>query len=133
MTREEAIKKVMLGKTFDYKSPIELIVSDVQMKLEDSICEAVQNVGINVDKGELIKALEYDREQYKKGYEDALKQYGECNQYGEWKPLGEPDDLGIHSWHICSNCGFHTTWHMVDIFHFCPNCGADMRKEGEAE
>jgi hypothetical protein len=53
--------------------------------------------------------------------------------HGEWKPLGEPDELGIHSWHICSACGFRTTWHMVDIFHFCPNCGADMRKRGEAE
>lgn len=48
--------------------------------------------------------------------------------HGEWKPLGEPDDLGIHSWHICSSCGFRTTWHMVDIFHFCPNCGSDNRR-----
>lgn len=47
--------------------------------------------------------------------------------HGEWKPIGEPDDLGIHSWHICSSCGFRTTWHMVDIFHFCPNCGASMQ------
>lgn len=51
--------------------------------------------------------------------------------HGEWKPIGEPDDLGIHSWHICSSCGFRTTWHMVDIFHFCPNCGASMGKEGD--
>ncbi len=55
------------------------------------------------------------------------------DSHGEWKPLGEPDDLGIHSWHICSSCGFRTTWHMVDIFHFCPNCGSDNRKCGEAE
>lgn len=47
----------------------------------------------------------------------------------EWKPLGEPDDLCTHSWYFCSNCSFRTTWHMVDIFHFCPNCGADMRGE----
>jgi rubrerythrin len=53
--------------------------------------------------------------------------------HGEWKPLGEPDDLGIHSWYICSRCGFRTTWHMVDIFHFCPNCGSDNRKEGDEE
>lgn len=51
--------------------------------------------------------------------------------HGEWKPLGEPDDLGIYSWYICSSCGFRTTWHMVDIFHFCPNCGADMRTQND--
>lgn len=54
-----------------YKSPIDIIYSDVQMKLEDEVCKAIQNVGINVDKDELIKALSYDRQQYEKGYADA--------------------------------------------------------------
>ena len=47
------------------------------MKLEDSVCEAVQSVGVNVDKDELIKALQYDRDQYNKGfvagYEQGIK------------------------------------------------------------
>ena len=32
--------------------------------------EAIRKVGVNVDKEELIKALQYDRNQYTKGYED---------------------------------------------------------------
>lgn len=51
--------------------------------------------------------------------------------HGEWKPSGNPDDLGIRLWRTCSNCGFRTTWHMVDVLHFCPNCGSDNRKEGD--
>lgn len=37
---------------------------------ENMVMKAVRNVGVNVDKGELIKALQYDRNQYSKGYED---------------------------------------------------------------
>lgn len=53
-----------------YISPIELILSDIQMKTEEHIVKAVQRVGVNVDKEELVKALKYDREQYEKGYAD---------------------------------------------------------------
>lgn len=35
--------------------------------------KAVHDVGFDVDKHELMKALAYDREQYKKGYADAMK------------------------------------------------------------
>lgn len=54
-----------------YESPIDIIYSDMQMKLENEVCKAVQNVGINVNKDGLIKALAYDRHQYEKGYADA--------------------------------------------------------------
>ena len=36
---------------------------------------AVQSYGINVDKDELIRALQYDREQYYKGYADAAPKW----------------------------------------------------------
>ena len=41
---------------------------------ENSIFKAIQKVGINVDKEELLKALIYDRGQYDKGYEDAMNE-----------------------------------------------------------
>ena len=57
-----------------YKSPINAIVndicSDIQKKEENYIMECVRNVGINVNKKELVKALSYDRHQYEKGYND---------------------------------------------------------------
>ena len=60
-----------------YKSPIEIITGNIQTQIDDEIYRAVQNVGINVDKEELLKALEYDRGQYEKGYNDAIDDFAE--------------------------------------------------------
>lgn len=64
-----------------YKSPIETIIGEMKMQQNGEICRVVQEVGINVDKDELIKALQYDREQYGKGYsdgyKDAIKEFAE--------------------------------------------------------
>ena len=46
-----------------YKSPIEIINGKIQTQFDDAIFRAVQNVGINVDREELLKAEEYDRAQ----------------------------------------------------------------------
>ena len=40
---------------------------------EEEVYKAIVRYGINVDKEELIKALEYDRQQYEKGFEDGRK------------------------------------------------------------
>lgn len=57
-----------------YESPIELIYSErmkeIKNGVDDTIFRAVMNTGIEVDKEELIQALEYDRNQYEKGYQD---------------------------------------------------------------
>lgn len=54
--------------TFDYQSPIKLMEQQMQTHIEGEILRAVQSVGVDVDKDELIRALQYDREQYAKGY-----------------------------------------------------------------
>lgn len=74
MNKQDAINKAIRDYDSGYTSPIQLVLSDIQMKLEDNVCEAVQSVGVNVDKDELIKALQYDREQYSKGFTDGYKQ-----------------------------------------------------------
>lgn len=60
-----------------YKSPIEIIYGEMETRMvqetEEMIVKAVRNVGVNVDKSELIKALSYDRERYKQGFEDGRK------------------------------------------------------------
>ena len=56
-----------------YESPIKIITGQIKTKYEDEIYRAVQNVGINVDREELLKALEYDRGQYATGFEDGSK------------------------------------------------------------
>lgn len=56
-----------------YKSPIEIIIGQIKTNYENEIYRAVQNVGINIDKGELLKALEYDRGQYEEGFREGEK------------------------------------------------------------
>lgn len=60
-----------------YESPISVRWSDTKIKqLRDEygnlIVRAVKNVCPNVDKDELIKALQYDRGQYEKGFADGI-------------------------------------------------------------
>lgn len=66
-----------------YKSPITLFhmdnyVSDlrkeINAKQEEYIMQSIVSMGIDVDKNELIKALQYDREQYEKGYKDGKEE-----------------------------------------------------------
>lgn len=54
-----------------YKSPIDIIQEEMRTKFDNKILETVINVGIKVNKDELIKALEYDRNQYLEGYKEA--------------------------------------------------------------
>lgn len=62
-----------------WESPIEIICNDIQYKVVDEyekqIINAIQSYGISVNKEELVKALNYDRQQYEKGYADAKAEY----------------------------------------------------------
>ena len=67
-----------------YESPITIYnhpvtthdeIKKIVQKFEDEQCEAITatiytEYGIRVDKEELLKALKYDRDQYRKGYND---------------------------------------------------------------
>ena len=53
-----------------YESPINLIMKDIQTKTENEVTTMIQNIGIDINKEELIRALAYDRRQYEKGYRD---------------------------------------------------------------
>ena len=57
-----------------YKSPIELMRTQIETDFENQIITAVARTGIHVDKHELIKALQYDRNQYDKGFDDGRKE-----------------------------------------------------------
>ena len=63
-----------------YESPIE-IYRCMNNQLENDVVNVVRSYGISVDKDELIKALEYDRGQYQKGYEDAKKDMIEARKW----------------------------------------------------
>lgn len=71
---KESVDKVFRPKTIEdimiegYESPIEIFVGQMRLEQENNIYRAVQNQGVTVDKEELVKALQYDRGQYDKGY-----------------------------------------------------------------
>lgn len=58
-----------------YQSPIELIMDDLEAKMEGDCLLAVQRYGFDINKEELIKALNYDRNQFAMGYEHAKREY----------------------------------------------------------
>lgn len=124
-----------------YKPPIELLCNDFMNKIVTEIQEnneikimATVNQVVSVDKKELIKALNYDRQQYEKGYADAKAEYQ--RPQGEW--IIDSDNLPV-----CKECGevalqrvFVKMPHLIQEVrmvksNFCPNCGADMRGGAE--
>lgn len=83
-----------------YKSPIELMYGQMdtmvetfchqlEKKIDGDICEAILKIGINVDRDELLRALQYDRGQYEKGYRDgkadAMASIVHCKDCEHWQ------------------------------------------------
>jgi len=114
------------GILFGYQSPISQIYKDVEYKfkedMENKTMEAVHHFGISVDKEELIKALQYDRNQYDKGYSDGR---ASAIKTGHWIESNIPNEK-----YICSECGGACWYYDVDKYisksRYCPNCGAEM-------
>lgn len=75
-----------------YISPIIIafdIVSDIEKGTETAIKTFLERIGVDVNKEELVKALEYDRGQYRAGYQ---------NGYLDGEKKAEKEILGlIHS------------------------------------
>ena len=66
-----------------YESPIMLLQTDpliqcVKNETDTMIIRGVFRAGVHVDKDELIKALEYDRGQYEKGFRDGRMYVPPC-------------------------------------------------------
>ena len=90
-----------------YQSPIEVIYNDIEYHFEDAVFKAIQKVDIKVDRNELIKALEYDRAQYDKGYADGradtlndLMRCGECKFF---RPYSHTYNCVLHISTVCED------------------------------
>lgn len=57
-----------------YKPPINIFERQLETKIKNGVYKAVRELGIEVDKDELFKALEYDRDQYIAGYTDGKRE-----------------------------------------------------------
>lgn len=91
-----------------YESPISVYYTDIKTKFENQLMEAMIGVGLDVDKEELLKALNYDREQYQKGYKDGRGSV-------------------VH----CEDCACVRAVHMGNKFVYrCPMSTVDVEPEG---
>lgn len=104
-----------------YESPISIteITNNIAKKQNeqfenDLMYQIKQTCYINIDKDELIKALQYDRDQYEKGYQDCK---AAMEKTGKW--LINSD--GYYPY--CSQCKYE----QKEKTRYCPNCGVKMR------
>ena len=71
-----------------YESPIDLLMSNIQTQIieqqEEAIYKAVFDIGVNVTKDELLRALAYDRQQYEIGFAEGI-----AAAKPEWIPVTE--------------------------------------------
>ena len=103
-----------------YESPISILkIADSIIKEQNAlyennlIYEIRQTYHIDINKEELIRALQYDREQYEKGYQEGK---ADVKKIGKW--LINSD--GYYPY--CSQCKYEPK----EMTHYCPNCGAKM-------
>lgn len=114
-----------------YESPIKIniehtidnVIKDVNDQMDDRvICSVSKELGVEVDKKELFRALFYDRNQYEKGYADGQR---EAHKHGHWITTGYWEDVPINK---CSVCGVERRGIKRN---YCANCGAKMDEEVE--
>lgn len=111
-----------------YQPVIELLMTDIQHQIakqqDEEIYKAVLHFVPNVDKEELMRALNYDRQQYEKGYLDGKADAAEARPIDEWD-----EDMGDVLWwkfpieeapYVGSPLdaawpGYHTHWTPIPI------------------
>ena len=119
------------GKVPGYDPPISLALAEFQNGVEEQlgngVVEYLYSIDIHVDKEELIKALQYDRGQYEKGYQDGCR---DSRKHGRWIPIqydGYADGHPVWDLWECSECREEYESEGDPPPHnYCPNCGAKM-------
>lgn len=71
-----------------YESPIKILHNAMMRDYEEGVVKAVLHYDIQVDKDELLRALQYDRGQYDKGFADG-KAAAMDELVREWIPVTE--------------------------------------------
>lgn len=114
-----------------YKSPIELMVTDIQHQIvkeqDEETYKAVVHYIPNVNKEELLRALKYDRDQYNRGYADGRH---DAVAHGAWYKYHDFFTNRQVGW-ICTNCSAVSYDLSNGDTAFCPHCGAMMDVDDE--
>ncbi len=106
-----------------YESPISIteitdnIIKEQNEQFENDLMYQIRkNYHIDVDKEQLIRTLQYDREQYEKGYKDGK---ADAQKSGQWMICSD----GYYPY--CSICKNEPKSRIMT--DYCPNCGAFMK------
>ena len=100
-----------------YESPVKLFLGEIKHQVDEQMEEACYTAVIeyfpHVDRAELLRALEYDRQQYDVGYVDgkqfAMESLVHCGECIQWRALsGIMADYGHCHYYYCTkhNNGF---------------------------
>ena len=79
-----------------YESPIEIVTSELTKQLDGGVLTLAQSYGVRVDKDKLIMALNYDRQQYEKGFADGKA------AAGNWIPCTERMPHNTGDFYLCT-------------------------------
>ena len=106
-------------KFYHYESPITRAVreaTETMMKQEEAECMATitREVGYSVDKSELIKALNYDREQYDKGYRDGVRETFKAELEEIKAELQTEKDKSNNTYYAMKSVGLSTAIKIID-------------------
>lgn len=116
-----------------YRSPVEVAITQLRMeqekKVEEFIFSAIQELEITINKEQLIKALRYDREQYKQGYEDGYEDGYDADKWISADGISRPDECGFYL--VCAKdeigyshirTAYYTTfgWGNINVTHWQP-------------
>ena len=112
-----------------YKSPIDIIYGQLETQLEGEIMKAVYKYDINIDKEELVRLLNNDRDQYNKGYADGRS---DAVAHGAWHKYHDYFTNRQVGW-ICNNCSAVSYDLSNGDTSFCPHCGAMMDLEDDED
>ena len=105
----------------NWESPISIteeICREMAEAYDAYIVEEVRKVIPHIDKEELVKALEYDRGQYEKGYADGKES---AVKHGHWIVN---DNRNTCRCSCCENVEL-VDWALYQA-KYCPRCGAKM-------
>lgn len=76
----------------DYESPITVQIRKIAEQIEEQrenelTLKISEQMGVNIDKAELTRALAYDRDQYRRGYEDGWR--ARSKKVPQWVSISE--------------------------------------------
>lgn len=122
-----------------YESPISVWWSDTKIEqlrdeYDNLIIKAVKNVCPEVDRDELIKALEYDRGQYEKGFADGIAYKPPVKSRGDSiRAMTDEELVEIFANNDCGYCRIHDFCFAKGSAINCEDVWLDWLKQEAAE